>query len=272
MGTAMSLAKATVALLVLALLGGLAFFLYSRPAGEGPAAVVSPPPVEPAPAQRPSEPEPEPAFVEPEEPPAEPSVPLPPLDQSDPEVREAAAGLAGKSFVERFLVPDSVVRKLVTTIDNLPREKIDMRIRAVPALGGRFLVGGTEDDIVVHPDNFSRYDPFVTLVSAVDPASAADLYVRYYPLLQAAYQELGYPDRQFHNRLIQVIDHLLATPEIQTPIRLVRPHVLYKYADPDLEARSAGQKALMRMGPAHLAALKDKLRAFRVELVSRTAP
>jgi len=268
----MSLGKATVILVVLALLGGVAFFLYSRPVGESPEAVVQAPPVETAPAGRPVQPEPEPAFVEPEAPEAEPAIPLPPLDQSDPEVRESVALIAGKDFVERFLVPDSVVRKVVTTVDNLPREKIDMRIRAVPALGGRFLVGGTEDDIVVHPDNFSRYDPVVTLVSAVDPARAADLYVRYYPLLQAAYQELGYPDRQFHNRLIEVIDHLLATPEVQTPIRLVRPHVLYKYADPDLEARSAGQKALIRMGPEHLATLKDKLRALRVELLSRTGP
>jgi hypothetical protein len=268
----MSLAKATVAFLVLALLGGLAFFLYSRPVGEEPGAVIEAPPVEGAPAERPSEPEPEPAFVEPAKPEAEPAPPLPSLDQSDPEVREAAAVIAGQGFVERFLVPDSVVRKLVTTVDNLPREKIDMRIRAVPALGGRFLVGGSEEDIVVHPDNFSRYDTLVGLVSAVDPARAADLYVRYYPLLQEAYRELGYPDRQFHNRLIEVIDHLLATPEVQTPIRLVRPHVLYKYADPDLEARSAGQKALIRMGPGHLATLKDKLRAVRVELLSRTGP
>ena len=110
------------------------------------------------------------------------------------------------------------------------------------------------------------------LVAAADPAQAADVYARYYPLLQEAYQDLGYPARQFHARLLEVIDHLLATPEVQTPIRLVRPHVLYKYADPDLEARSAGQKALIRMGPEHMAVLKDKLRALRVELIARTGP
>jgi hypothetical protein len=268
----MSLKKATIGLILLAVAGGAAFFLYSRPAGQKTETLTDTPVAQPAPDSVSREPEPEPVFSPPDPPEPEPPVPLPALESSDPEAREALASLAGKGFVERFLVPDSVIRKLVTTVDNLPREKVDMRVRVVPALGGRFLVAGTEDDIVLHPDNFSRYDPFVRLVTAADPAKAAAVYARYYPLLQQAYQELGYPSRQFHGRLLEVIDHLLATPEVPTPIRLVRPHVLYKYADPDLEARSAGQKALIRMGPEHMAVLKDKLRALRVELIARTGP
>lgn len=265
----MSLQKATVGLLALAVVLGVAVYLYSRPAGQDAEMPVQAPQVEePAPA----EPEPEPEFVAPETPEPEPREPLPALGESDPLVREAASGLAGERFVERYLVPDGVIRKLVATVDNVGRDKIDMRVRAVPAVDGRFLVAGTEDDIVLHPDNFERYEPFVALVTAVEPAAAADLYVRFYPLLQEAYRDLGYPDRQFHNRLLEAIDHLLATPEVQTPIRLVRPHVLYKYADPALESLSAGQKALVRMGPDNAAALKDALRALKVELKARTQP
>jgi hypothetical protein len=44
--------------------------------------------------------------------------------------------------------------------------------------------------------------------------------------------------------------------------------VLYTYADPELEARSAGQKILMRMGAENATAIKDKLRAIRA-LVAR---
>lgn len=268
----MSLRKVTVGVLILAVLAGGVFFLYSRPAGHKNDLAMQTP--SPAPAEEPARaaPEPEPVFAPEPQAEAPPPEPLPPLDSSDADARAVASDLAGKRFVDRFLVPDSLVRKLVTTIDNLPRQKVDMRIRAVPALGGRFLVAGTEDDIIIHPDNFGRYDLFVNLVTAVDPARLADAYVRYYPLLQAAYQELGYPERQFHNRLVEVIDHLLETPDVQTPIHLVRPHVLYKYADPDLESRSAGQKAMIRMGPEHVMALKDALRRFRVELLSRVAP
>lgn len=268
----MSLRKATAVVVVIAVIAGAAFFFYSRPAGQKVATPPTPATVPPVPGETAARPVPEPEPVFTEMPEAEAPPPLPPLDSSDAEAREAATGLAGSAFVERFLVPDSVIRKIVATVDNIPRQKLDMRIRAAPALGGRFLVAGTEDDILLHPDNFERYSPFVALVAGIDPVGAADVYVRFYPLLQQAYQELGYPERQFHNRLLEVIDHLLATPEVPTPIRLVRPHVLYHYADPDLEARSAGQKALIRMGPANVAALKDALRAFRVELLSRTEP
>lgn len=272
----MSLQKATIGLVVLAVLAGAAIYFYSRPAGqdvEVPVDAMAPdgPQTERVPAT----PEPEPEFVEPALPDEEPAEPLPPLESSDPAVRETAAEVTSERFVEDYLVPDSVVRKLVATVDNLPREKIDMRVRAVPSLGGRFLVSGPEDEgdeILLSAENFDRYDPFVDVITTVDPATAVDLYIRFYPLLQEAYVDLGYPSRQLHNRLLEVIDHLLATPEVQMPIRLVRPHVLYKYADPDLEALSAGQKALVRTGPEHMAALKDALRAFRVELQARTLP
>jgi hypothetical protein len=39
--------------------------------------------------------------------------------------------------------------------------------------------------------------------------------------------------------------------------------VLYEFADPALESRSAGQKALIRMGPANARRIKAKLREIR---------
>jgi hypothetical protein len=64
-----------------------------------------------------------------------------------------------------------------------------------------------------------------------------------------------------------VIDHVLAAPEPQGPVELVQPKVFYQYADPKLEDLSAGQKLLIRMGPANEHSLKAKLRDFRAELV-----
>jgi len=74
---------------------------------------------------------------------------------------------------------------------------------------------------------------------------------------------LGYPNGYFNDRLVQVIDVLLATPEPTAPIELVRPNVMYTFADPNLEARPAGQKLLMRMGPENAAAIKAKLTELR---------
>ncbi len=70
---------------------------------------------------------------------------------------------------------------------------------------------------------------------------------------------------------MDVIDDLLATPEVNGPIRLVWPHVLYKYADPRLDALSAGQKMLVRMGPQNASRVKIKLREIRHVLVGSNA-
>jgi hypothetical protein len=43
----------------------------------------------------------------------------------------------------------------------------------------------------------------------------------------------------------------------------VRPNVMYTFADPALEARPAGQKLLIRMGPENAQAIKAKLTELR---------
>jgi hypothetical protein len=45
--------------------------------------------------------------------------------------------------------------------------------------------------------------------------------------------------------------------------------VFYKFADPELESLSAGQKIMIRMGPQNAEKVKAKLRALRRELAAR---
>ena len=106
--------------------------------------------------------------------------------------------------------------------------------------------------------------------SGVDAASLVAVYLRYYPLFQEAYADLGQSGRHFNDRMIHVIDHLLAAPEISSPIKLVRPKVQYRFADPGLEALSSGQKAMIRIGPAHAKTVKRKLRQIRAEILRQT--
>lgn len=257
---------------LVALAVGLAAIAYLRSTPESPEPVVIPPPrtiVTPDPAFVPPEPEPEPAFVG--QAPPEPLPPLPALDDSDETAREALAAAAGAPLVERWIVPDAIIRKLVATVDNLPHEALWMKSRVVPAVEGRLQVTGPEDALRLAEGNFARYAPLVRLVAAVDAGALAAAYHRHYPLLQQAYEELGYPGRQFHYRAIEVIDHLLATPEVQGPILLVQPHVLYRYADPKLEALSSGQKILLRIGPDHGAVVRTKLIELRAALAALAA-
>lgn len=257
-------------LIIAILVIGVVAIFYIRWTPEAPAPQeVSEPAAEPESTSPlpPEEPEDPPAFVT--EPPAEPPEPLPELEESDDEAKEALSESAGDPKILDFLVPDAVVRKLVATVDNATREKSEMKVRALAPVKGRFQVAGNEDRIVLDPANYERYRPLAQLVAGVETKRLADAYMRYYPLLQDAYQDLGYPSRQFHNRAIEVIDHLLATPKVEGQIRLVRPHVLYKFADPELESLSSGQKALIRMGPENAALIKAKLKEVRAELQAR---
>lgn len=106
-------------------------------------------------------------------------------------------------------------------------------------------------------------------MQSADPKQVVAAYVRLYPLFQQAYRELGYPAGYFNDRLVEVIDHLLAAPEVSGPIRLVQPRVLYQFEDPKLEALSAGEKLLIRMGSENAAKVKGTLRAIRQALTGQ---
>lgn len=194
---------------------------------------------------------------------------LPALNDSDPLVRDSIAGVLGRGPVERLLVPQNIVRHIVATVDNLPRKKVAVELRPVRPTPGATAIA-TQGDIVTLSDaNFERYTPLVKVVQGTDVKAFSLVYRRLYPLFQQSYEDLGYPGKYFNDRVVEVIEHLLQAPEVQAPIPLVQPRVMYQYADADLEGRSAGQKLLIRMGPANARAIKAKLREFRAEIVKK---
>jgi hypothetical protein len=198
--------------------------------------------------------------------------PLPPLAESDVPMEDALVALLGEGPVEKFLVPKNVIRRIVVTVDNLPRRKVAVELRPLVPAPGSFATGGTEEAATLAEENYARYEPIVKLVQTADARQLAELYIRFYPLFQEAYQDLGYPQGYFNDRLVSVIDHLLETPEVTGPIELVQPKVFYEYRDEALESRSAGQKLLIRMGPQNAATIKAKLLELRREVSGQTPP
>jgi hypothetical protein len=193
--------------------------------------------------------------------------PLPPLADSDGVLGAALAALAHATSLPDLFYPDRIARRIVATIDNLPREQVAAEVRLLrPPDGPLATRGEDENSLTLAPDNAARYARYMSLLAQIDVAEAAATYRRFYPLLQQAYEELGYPGHYFNDRVVAVIDHLLAAPEASEPVRLVHPSVMYRYADPKLESLSAGQKALVRIGRENAAAVKAKLRAFRAEI------
>jgi hypothetical protein len=251
-----------VAAAVVVVAAGTWYFLQSRHAA---------PPGEPVAAQSP-----------PAEPPAEPAIqhplpggeasaskgPLPSLADSDAALSDALGQVVGLATVKDYLLPEGIIRRLVVTIDNLPRQKVAVQKRPTSAVAGSFVANGDELHASLDPKNFARYQPMVTAIAKLDMQQVAAVYIRFYPLFQQAYQDLGYPNGYFNDRLVQVIDSLLATPQPTGPIALVRPNVMYVFADPALESRPAGQRLLIRMGPDNAAVIKTKLDELRAAVTA----
>lgn len=199
---------------------------------------------------------------------------LPPLDEADGIVQAALAELLTRQGVMAFLNADGFVRRAVVTVDNLARPHAASRLWPVQPTPGKLQLLLAGDAELIAADNARRYEPFVAFVASVEPARAAALYRRLYPLFRQAYAELGYPKGQFNDRLVEVIDHLLAAPEPRQPpaVKLVdvkgevpstRPWVRYEYTDPALESLSAGQKIMVRVGLDNERRLKGWLAGFR---------
>jgi hypothetical protein len=195
---------------------------------------------------------------------------LPALADSDPALRTSLASFFPKSW-EQFFLLDGFVRRIVATVDALPRKSVPQRVSPVKSVPGSFLTAGQAEGLLIARENSARYVPYLKLAEAVDTRRLVAVYVWYYPLFQQAYAELGYPNAYFNDRLIATIDDLLSAPDAPDAVPLTQPKVLYEYADPELEALSAGQKIMLRMGGENEVRAKAKLRDIRRALTAKSA-
>ena len=198
-------------------------------------------------------------------------------------IGNALTKLFGQKAALSLLQLEDFPRRFAATTDNLSRPSATSKLWPVNPTPGRFTVIERDGRSFISPDNELRYVPLVVMAEQVSIEHAADLYVQLLPMLQTAYEELGFPNQRFHTRLMTTIDHLLATPDVSKPIEVqltevrgsvpsTRPWVRYEYVDPALEQASAGQKILLRVGAVNHRRLKAVLVNFRKALNARVAP
>jgi hypothetical protein len=195
--------------------------------------------------------------------------------------KQALIDALGQSPVLRFVQTEDFSRRFVVTVDNLGRGHAAPALWPLNTTPGRFSVSGGDGELRnIAPENARRYTPLVQWVSSIDARRAAELYARMYPQLQKAYEENGYPGRYFNDRVVEVIDHLLATPEpapgaplvqlteVKGSVPSTQPWLRYEFADPQLQSLSSGQRILLRVGPQHRQVLKAKLAELRRQIVA----
>ena len=194
------------------------------------------------------------------------SKPLPLLDESDNDIAAAIRQLTDIAGLFSF---KSFIRHFVVTIDNMTNQKLPRRYIFTQRVPDTFVVIKQDvDTALLDNKNFQRYIIFVNLADYIDTRKLVIQYIRFYPLFQEAYEELGYPGRYFNDRFIQVIDHLLKAPEVKGSIKLIRPKVFWLFANPELESLSAGHKILVRIGYENAGRVKAKLKELRILLTT----
>ncbi len=196
---------------------------------------------------------------------------LPRLNQSDSAFRSALVQLDPSRQLTGWLIDEEMIRKLVVTIDNMADGKIPRKHGLLLPINSKFRASEKAGQVWLDGYNHGRYRPYVELLSAISSQQWLALYRRYYPLMQQAYAELGYPNKAFHERVLQALDHLLQSPLISRALVLEQPSVMYRFADPELEQLSAVHKQMLRLGPVNARQIMDRLTVLRAGL-SRLPP
>jgi len=211
-----------------------------------------------------------------------PHYPVPAASAADagpPTPESLLASLFGAKTVAALFVTEDFPRRFVATVDGLGRSAAPASVWPMRPAAGRFEVAGAGDAEHIGLDNGLRYAPYVQLLESVDAATLVRAYAAIYPQLQAAYVELGFPKGYFNDRFVGVLDQLIATPEpprplavhlppVGGPVQPSRPWVLYEYADSRLQALTAGQRLMLRLGDVNERRVKARLVALRDALVA----
>ncbi|MCE9680341.1 DUF3014 domain-containing protein [Shewanella sp. AS1] len=268
----------TIAIVVILLMvaGGIYYFLNSK--DEAPQTELQTPVT--LPTEIPEEPlvtdaqvpEPEVALVaEPEliTPTVEPQVeatPLPALAESDSYVTEQALEVADGMKIDPILVEKDIVRHFVVFVDNLAQGELARKVSPLKAPNGSFSVSDVTDKTYLNPDSYHRYDLYADFAAGLNDQELMATYKKLSPLLNEAFEELGYNNQNFDDRMLKAIDVMLAAPIIEHPIEVTSVSVNYQFVDPELEALPNAQKLMIRMGPQNSKKVKAALRKLKLQL------
>jgi hypothetical protein len=188
--------------------------------------------------------------------------PVPPLDASDDFVRALIRQLSQKPEWAAWLASGDLVRSFVVSVDKIAVGSSPARELKPAAPQGKFQTLGTGRTLRVDPASYDRYNALANVVDAIDPDGAARAYRRLRPLMQQAFEELGYVNLSFDERLARALGRLVDVPVQEGDVMLKATSVTFQYADPELEELSPAQKHMLRMGPHNMRLVQTKLRAF----------
>jgi len=190
-------------------------------------------------------------------------VELPSLNDSDDFVLEGLRALQNGVALIRVLADDQLIRSIVVFVDNISRGEFPQTSLPYKRIGQEMSVRNIDENLFVMGANaHDRFNQLIDTFVAVDTDQALILYRTLQPLFQNAYAEIGSRNVNFDDTLRSAINAVLRSPDVEGPYQLVKPSVMFLYADASIENMEEMQKQLIRIGPENIEKLKAKLRQF----------
>ncbi|WP_051986676.1 DUF3014 domain-containing protein [Pseudidiomarina atlantica] len=206
-----------------------------------------------------------PTVAEPEVAEVEPEIELPSLNESSEEI------LSRIEAEEQSIEPlrsEQLIRDAVVFVDNLRNGVVVRDAALIEGPQTKFRALEQDGKIYIDPRSYDRYNSIVDWFVSFDTEVMLTLMNDYEPLVREALAEIGYPDTDPKTVILDAIEVLNATPSVGTVIELSDETVMYRYADPALEALPDAQKQMLRMGPDNIRRVKLKLEQLREALTA----
>jgi hypothetical protein len=194
-------------------------------------------------------------------------VELPSLNDSDNFVLEGLSALQNGAALIRVLADEQLIRSIVVFVDNISRGDFPQTSLPYKRIGLEMSVRNIDANLFVMEANaHERFNQVIDTFAAVDTDQAMILYRTLQPLFQQAYAEIGSRNVNFDDTLRSAINAVLRSPNVEGPYQVVKPSVMFLYADASIENMEEMQKQLIRIGPKNTEKLKAKLRQFSEQL------
>jgi hypothetical protein len=218
-------------------------------------------------------PEPEPEFIEPEvvvpevEPEpvvvSEPEPVLPNLDESDAWIQEKLPTYTWRKELLKLVINQDMIRRFVVFTDNFAQGNLAYEHSPLIKPSTKFVANeiknGASSDWKWDESATRRFTLYVDLLRSFDSETLVQWYFEMKPLIDQAYSELGYPDENFTEVLHDAITKVLDMEIPKDSLDLVRPSVMFRYKDAEVEALDDADKLLLRLGKENLLVIKSVL-------------
>lgn len=200
-----------------------------------------------------------------EEPVLEEVNPLPELNESDSWLQVKLPELTWRKELLKLVIDDDMIRRFVVFTDNFAQGTVAYEHSPFVLPNTKF---SPDEETVNFQDNQNvwlwnensskRFNLYVDLLRSIDSASLVEWYFEIKPLVDEAYQELGYED-DFTLVLQEAITNVLDMELPKEKVKLIQPSVMYKFHDHALEELNDSDKLLLRLGKENLLIIKSIL-------------